>query len=152
MELFDEEFRHLYASSKPVMGLKSPRLVAPLPPQERHNPPPSRLSGSSCSASDPFSSPSTGSNHQNRSLSLSSGPGSPLAPNPPPPPRFQLYHGLWGALSPQARFFLRPHDGLPALYSDLNACRSLRPQFRQLGLVPRVAHIWRPFLQAPPHF
>ncbi|XP_036904367.1 protein FAM83A [Sturnira hondurensis] len=152
VELFDEEFRHLFASSKPVLGLTSPRLVAPLQPRVGPSPQPGRLSGSSCSTSDPFSSPSTGSNPQDRSLSLSSGPGSPLAPNPPPPPRFQLHHGLWGALSPQARFPLRPHYGLPALYSDLNACRPLRLQFGHLGLVPRVAHIWRPFLQAPPHF
>ncbi|KAM5314214.1 protein FAM83A [Glossophaga mutica] len=152
VELFDEEFRHLYASSKPVLGLKSPRLVAPLQPRAGRSPQPGRLSGSSCSASDPFSSPSTGSNPQNRSLSLSSGPGSPVAANPPPPPRFQLYHGLWGAPSPQARFSLRPHDSQPALYGDLNTCRPLRLQFGQLGLVPRVAHIWRPFLQAPAHF
>lgn len=152
VELFDEEFRHLYASSKPVLGLKSPGLAEPLQPRAGHSAPPGRLSGSSRSASDPFSSPSTGSNPQNRSLSVSSGPGSPLAPNPPPPPRFQLYHGLCGALSPQARFSPRPHDGLRALYSDLHACRPLQLQFGQLGLVPRVAHVWRPFLQAPPHF
>ncbi|XP_075070126.1 protein FAM83A [Mixophyes fleayi] len=30
VELFDEEFRHLYASSKPVMGLKSPAPMAPV--------------------------------------------------------------------------------------------------------------------------
>uniref|UniRef100_G1PNG4 Family with sequence similarity 83 member A n=2 Tax=Myotis lucifugus TaxID=59463 RepID=G1PNG4_MYOLU len=92
--LFDQEFRHLYAASQPVMGLKCPRLVAPLPPRAGRSPPPGRLSGSSCSASgrlssNPFSSPSTGSNPQNRSLSVSSGPSSPPAPNPPPPPRFQ---------------------------------------------------------------
>ncbi|XP_016071499.1 PREDICTED: protein FAM83A [Miniopterus natalensis] len=157
VELFDEEFRHLYASSKPVMGLKSPRLVAPPQPRAGRGPPPGRLSGSSCSASDqvsssPFSSPSTGSNPQNQSRPKSSGPSSPLAPNPPPPPRFQPYHGLWGALTPQAYFSPRPHDSPPALYSKLTAYRPMRLQLEQLGLVPRVAHIWRPFLQASPHF
>uniref|UniRef100_A0A452V9Y7 Family with sequence similarity 83 member A n=1 Tax=Ursus maritimus TaxID=29073 RepID=A0A452V9Y7_URSMA len=39
VELFDEEFRHLYASSKPVMGPKSPRLVAPLQPRAGRSPP-----------------------------------------------------------------------------------------------------------------
>ncbi|KAB1257911.1 Protein FAM83A [Camelus dromedarius] len=157
VELFDEEFRHLYASSKPVMGLKSPRLSAPLQPSAGPSPLPGRLSGSSCSASDrttsdPFSSLSAGSNPQNQSLSTSSGPGSPLTPNPPPAPRFQPHHGPWGPLIPQAHFSPRPHDGLPALYSNLNAYRPTRLQLEQLGLVPRVAHTWRPFLQASPHF
>ncbi|XP_042779628.1 protein FAM83A isoform X2 [Panthera leo] len=157
VELFDEEFRHLYASSKPVMGPKSPRLAAPLQPRAGHSPPPGRLSGSSCSASDhtssnPFSSPSTGSNPQNRTLSASSGPGSPLAPNPPPPPRPQPHHGPWGAPSPQTHFCPRPHDSTLAPYSNLNAYRPTRLQLEQLGLVPRAAHIWRPFLQASPHF
>ncbi|XP_059528784.1 protein FAM83A isoform X1 [Myotis daubentonii] len=152
--LFDQEFRHLYAASQPVMGLKCPRLVAPLPPRAGRSPPPG---DSSCSASgrlssNPFSSPSTGSNPQNRSLSVSSGPSSPPAPNPPPPPRFQPCHGLWGALAPQAHFCLRPHDSPLALYSKLNACRPPRLQLEQLGLLPRAAHVWRPFLQASPRF
>ncbi|XP_062936185.1 protein FAM83A [Cynocephalus volans] len=157
VEPFDEEFRHLYASSKPVMGLKSPRLDTPLQPRAGHSPPDGRLSGSSCSASDrtssnPFSSPSTSSNPQNQSLSMSSGPGSPLAPNPPAPPRFQPYHSPWGALAPQVPFSPRPHDGPPALYSNLNTYQPTRLQLEQLGLVPRVIHTWRPFLQASPHF
>uniref|UniRef100_A0A8D0QCY8 Scaffolding anchor of CK1 domain-containing protein n=1 Tax=Sus scrofa TaxID=9823 RepID=A0A8D0QCY8_PIG len=155
VEPFDEEFRHLYASSKPVMGLKSPRLAAPLQPRAGPSPPPGRLSGSSSSSasdrtsSNPFSSQSTGSNPQNQSLSASSGPGSPLVPNPPPAPRFQSHHAPWGA--PQAHF-ARPHDSLPAPYSNLNAYRSTRLQLEQLGLVPRMAHPLRPFLQALPHF
>ncbi|XP_072590082.1 protein FAM83A isoform X2 [Vulpes vulpes] len=157
VELFDEEFRHLYASSKPVMGPKSPRLGAPLQPRAGRSPPPGRLSGSSSSASDhtssnPFSSPSTGSNPQNRNVSAAAGPSSPPAPNPPLPARLQPHHGPWGALSPQAHFSPRPHDGTAAPYSNLNAYRPTRLQLEQLGLVPRVAHIWRPFLQASPHF
>ncbi|XP_036088885.1 protein FAM83A isoform X2 [Rousettus aegyptiacus] len=155
VELFDEEFRHLYASSKPVMGLKSPRLAAPPQPGAGRSPPPGRLSGSSGSGSDltssnPFSSPSTGSRPRNRSLSTSSGPSSPLAPNPPPPPRLQPYHGLWGALTPQAHFLPRPHKGPLALYS--NAYRPARLQLEPLGLVPRAAHVWRPALQVAPNF
>ncbi|XP_002710805.2 protein FAM83A [Oryctolagus cuniculus] len=152
VEPFDEEFRHLYASSKPVMGPKSPRPAAPLQPRAGPSPPRGGLSSSSSStsdrtASDPFSSPSTGSNPQNQSLATSSGPASPLAPNPAPPPRFQPYHSPWGA-----SFSPRPHDGPPALYSNLNMYRPTRLQLEQLGLVPRVAHAWRPFLQATPHF
>ena len=157
VELFDEEFRHLYASSKPVMGLKSPRLATPLQPGAAPGPPPGRLSDSSSSASErtssnPFNSPSVGSNPQTRSLSTSSGPGSPLAPNPLLASRFQPHHSPWGALTPQAHFSPRPHDSPPALYSNLNAYRPTRLQLEHLGLVPRVAHTWRPFLQASPHF
>ncbi|XP_012307013.1 protein FAM83A isoform X2 [Aotus nancymaae] len=69
VELFDEEFRHLYASSKPVMGLRSPRLVAPAPP--RAAPANGRLSSSSGPASDrtssnPFSGCSAGSHPRAR--------------------------------------------------------------------------------------
>ncbi|XP_030794109.1 protein FAM83A isoform X2 [Rhinopithecus roxellana] len=156
VEPFDEEFRHLYASSKPVMGLKSPRLVAPVPTAAA--PANGRLSSSSGSASDrtssnPFSGLSAGSHPRTRSVSASSGPGSPAAPHPPPPPRFQPHHGPWGAPSPQAHFSPRPHDGLPAaVYSNLGAYRPTRLQLEQLGLVPRLTPTWRPFLQASPHF
>ncbi|XP_004373040.1 protein FAM83A [Trichechus manatus latirostris] len=157
VELFDEEFRHLYASSKPVMGLKSPKLATPLQPTVGPSPPGGPLSDSSSSASDhtsfnPFSTPSTDSNPQNRSLSVSSGPSRPQAPNPPAALRFQPYHGLWGALSAQAPLSPRPHDSPPALYSNPNAYRPTRLQLEQLGLVPRLTHTWRPFLQASPHF
>ncbi|KAM5156588.1 protein FAM83A [Mantella aurantiaca] len=37
VELFDEEFRHLYATSKPVMGLKSPAPMAPVLKKESEN-------------------------------------------------------------------------------------------------------------------
>ncbi|XP_070923603.1 protein FAM83A isoform X2 [Macaca nemestrina] len=156
VEPFDEEFRHLYASSKPVMGLKSPRLVAPVPTGAA--PANGRLSSSSGSASNrtssnPFSGLSAGSHPRTRSVSASSGPGSPAAPHPPPPPRFQPHHGPWGAPSPQAHFSPRPHDSLPAaVYSNLGAYRPTRLQLEQLGLVPRLTPTWRPFLQASPHF
>ncbi|XP_006830748.1 PREDICTED: protein FAM83A [Chrysochloris asiatica] len=157
VELFDEEFCHLYASSKPVMGLKSPRLATPL--QSRVGPSPHRgpLSDDSSSTSDrtssnPFSSPSTGSNPQNQSLSVSSGPSSPLVPNPPAASRLQPYHGPWGASSAQAPFSARPLDSPPVLYSNLNTYRPTRLQLEQLGLVPRLTHTWRPILQVSPHF
>ncbi|XP_048215128.1 protein FAM83A [Perognathus longimembris pacificus] len=154
VELFDEEFCHLYASSKPLMGLKSPRLVAPLQPST----PNGHLSDSSCSASDhtssnPFSSSSTGSNAHNQSLSTSSGPGSPLTPNPPAAPRFQPYVSPWRAPAAPAPFPARPHDSPPAaVYSNLKAYRPTRLQLEQFGLVPRGSHVWRPFLQVSPHF
>lgn len=158
VELFDEEFRRLYASSKPLMGLKSPRLVAPLQSSKGPEAPNGRLSGSSDSASDrtssnPFSSLSTGSNTHNRSLSTSSGPGSPLAPIPPVVPRLQPYHSTRRAVAPQDLLVpMRPHKGAPAPYSSLMAYRPTRLQLQELGLVPRVTQPWRPFLQALPHF
>ncbi|KAM5281260.1 protein FAM83A [Ctenodactylus gundi] len=157
VELFDEEFRHLYASSKPLMGLKCLRLAMPLLPRAISSIPNGRLSSSSCSASDhtssnPFSSPSTGSNPHNQSLSTSSGPSSPLAPNLPPAHRYLPYHSPWGTQAAQALFSLRTPNGPAAPYSNLNSYRPTRLQLEQLGLVPRVAHTWRPFLQALPHF
>ncbi|XP_029421734.1 protein FAM83A isoform X2 [Nannospalax galili] len=158
VELFDEEFRRLYASSKPLMGLKSPRLVTRLQPGKVPDAPNGRLSSSRGSASDrtssnPFSSLSRGSNPHNYSVSTSSGPGSPLAPIPTSVPRLQPYHSPWKAAAPQALLVpIRPHEGAPAPYSSLAAYGPTRLQLQQLGLVPRVTHPWRPFLQALPHF
>ncbi|XP_057648734.1 protein FAM83A [Chionomys nivalis] len=158
VELFDEEFRRLYASSKPVMGLKSPRLVAPLQPSKGLGASNGRLSGSSGSASDrtssnPFSSLSAGSNPLNQSLSISSGPTSPVAPIPPVAPRLQPYHSPRRAMAPQAFLVpMRPHEGAPVPYSTFMAYRPTRLQLQQLGLVPRATHPWGPFLQALPHF
>ncbi|KAM6215275.1 protein FAM83A [Rhynchocyon petersi] len=157
VELFDEEFHHLYASSKPVMGLKSPRLATPMQPPAGPSPQQGALSDISGSASDhtssnPFSTPSTGSTPQNQSLSMSSGPSSPLAPNPTAAPRFQpLHHGLRGPVSVQTPFS-RPLDSLTPLYNNLNGFRPTRLQLEQLGLVPRLTPTWRPFLQVSPHF
>ncbi|KAG8515528.1 Protein FAM83A [Galemys pyrenaicus] len=156
VELFDQEFRHLCASSKPVMGLKSPRLIT-AQPGAGPGPTPGRLSGSGSSAGDrasssPFGSSSKGSDLQDRSPSASLAPSSPLAPNPLPPSRSQPCHSPWGALAPKAHFSPRPHDSTPALYSNLSAYRSTRLQLEQLGLVPRAVHTWRPFLQASPRF
>ncbi|XP_075406696.1 protein FAM83A [Tenrec ecaudatus] len=144
VELFDTEFHHLYSRSKPVLGLKSPRLATPLRPRGAAAPP-TRLSDSSRSTSDrtpsnPFSSPST------RSLSASSGPSSPQAPNPPAAaPRLQPGHGPWGALLAQG-------PSRPALHCTLHSYGPTRLQLEQLGLVPRLTHAWRPLLQASPYF
>ncbi|XP_005410978.1 PREDICTED: protein FAM83A isoform X2 [Chinchilla lanigera] len=157
VELFDEEFRHLYASSKPLMGLKSPRLAAPLQPRAVPSTSNGHLSRDSCSASDhtssnPFSTPSVGSNPPKQRLSASSGPGSPLAPSPAQAPKYQPYHSPWGAPALQPPFLPRTPNGPPTRYSNLNAYRPTRLQLEQLGLLPRATHIWRPFPQASPHF
>ncbi|CAK6438736.1 unnamed protein product [Pipistrellus nathusii] len=131
------------------MGLKCPRLAAPLPPGARRSPPPPppppgclSLSGSSGSASGRLSS--------SPSLSASSGPSTPPAPNPPPPPRFQPYHGLWGAPAPQAHFSPRPRT---ACWLSAAARRLPAPQAAAGAAGPAArAHAWRPFLQAAPRF
>nr|XP_013005424.1 protein FAM83A isoform X2 [Cavia porcellus] len=93
VELFEEEFRHLYASSKPLMGLKSPRPAAPLQPRAVPSTSNGHLSSDSRSTSDrtssnPFSSPSVGSNPPEQTPSAWSGPTSPLTPSPAQPPRY----------------------------------------------------------------
>ncbi|CAH7115009.1 protein FAM83A [Phodopus roborovskii] len=154
IELFDEEFRRLYASSKPVMGLKSPKLAVPVPKGAAND----RLSCSSGSASgrtssNPFSSLSSDSNPLNHSRPISPRPGSALTPIPPAVPRSQLYQGPRRALAPQTLLVpMRPPEGAPPLYSSFVAYRPTQLQLQQLSLAPRAIHPWRPFLQALPHF
>ncbi|XP_055968629.1 protein FAM83A [Sorex fumeus] len=157
VELFDEEFRHLYASSKPLMGPKFPAPVATIPPRVGPSAPAGGLSGTSSSISDhtssnPFSSPSSGDHPQNHSLSVSSGPSSPLSPNPPPTPRPQALHSPLGSGTPLVQVSPRAYKGPAAPYNNFDAYRPTRLQLEQLGLVPRAAHTWRPFLQASPYF
>ncbi|XP_053323650.1 protein FAM83A [Spea bombifrons] len=81
VELFDEEFRHLYGSSKPVMGLKSPAPMAPV--LKREDSGMSIMTDSSTresmnTTSEPFSSSSTTSTPQ-----VSQRPASPVSPVSP---------------------------------------------------------------------
>ncbi|XP_032038869.1 protein FAM83A [Aythya fuligula] len=137
VELFDEEFRHLYALSKPVRGPKSPPRTMPFlfrtswAPQRSL---PDSNEGSANTLSDPLSSLSTGSNHQNqqtpRTLIFSSNlaPQSPLhrvnsfhsfvsfTPSPPAQP----------AVQPN---YYQPHyapDSSAVLYNTMNIYRPVR--------------------------
>ncbi|NXU80325.1 FA83A protein, partial [Oreotrochilus melanogaster] len=138
VELFDEEFRHLYALSKPVRGPKSPPRAVPfLFSRSWASPPslPDSNEGSPNTLSDDFSSLSAGSPHQTkrppRTLMCSSssnfGPQSPLH-------RVNSFHSHVSFTHPPpqmatpANYYL-PHymaDNSPALYSNMNLYRPIR--------------------------
>ncbi|MEJ1288506.1 protein FAM83A-like [Cricetulus griseus] len=149
------------------MGLQCSGPLEPLQPSRG----PGASSGSSSSissgrtSSNPFSSQSSDSlpphphPHPHPSRSTSPGPGSahPLVPIasavPVPLPRPPPYQGRLRSAAPQALLVpVRPHEAAPPLYSSFVTYRPIRVQLQQLGLVPRVMHPWRPFLQALPHF
>ncbi|KAM4704704.1 protein FAM83A isoform 2-T2 [Rhinophrynus dorsalis] len=91
VELFDDEFRHLYGSSKQVMGLKSPSPMTPV--QRQENSVMSTMSKSSTresinTTSEPFScsSANSTSNHSETSKSPESlEPSTPITPTPSTP-------------------------------------------------------------------
>jgi len=136
VELFDEEFRHLYALSKPVRGPKSPPRTMPFLFSQSWALPrslPDSDEGSANTLSDPLSSLSTGSNHQAkqtpRTLIFSSNftPQSPLH-------RVNSFHSFVSFTpSPaqqtiQANFY-QPHyvaDSSTALYNNMNIYRPVR--------------------------
>ncbi|KAM9164293.1 protein FAM83A isoform 2-T2 [Pangshura tecta] len=70
VELFDEEFRHLYALSKPVMGLRSPTHTVPfllnISTTTQGSLTSSSNQGSANTPSDPFSSLSANSTYQTK--------------------------------------------------------------------------------------
>uniref|UniRef100_A0A8B9QQR2 Family with sequence similarity 83 member A n=1 Tax=Anas platyrhynchos TaxID=8839 RepID=A0A8B9QQR2_ANAPL len=117
VELFDEEFRHLYALSKPVRGPKSPPRTMPFlfrtswAPQRSL---PDSNEGSANTLSDPLSSLSTGSNHQNQVNSFHSFVS--FTPSPPAQP----------AVQPN---YYQPHyapDSSAVLYNTMNIYRPVR--------------------------
>ncbi|XP_072459266.1 protein FAM83A isoform X1 [Notamacropus eugenii] len=157
VELFEEEFRHLYSSSKPVMGQQSPGLVRPLQLRGGSKLPQDSFTESSCPSSDhttsePFSNPSTSSNPHHQSHAVSSGPSSPSTPTPPLPRVHSFQNGRnyvpWAPQSPQASYQSRHFvtDCPMGLYSNLNVySRPGRLRLEELGLGARLAPGWRPF-------
>lgn len=135
VELFDEEFRHLYALSKPVRGPKSPPRTMPFLFSQSWALPrslPDSDEGSANTLSDPLSSLSTGSNHQTkqtpRTLIFSSNftPPSPLH-------RVNSFHSFVSFTPPPAQpiqaNFYQPHyvaDSPTALYNNMNIYRPVR--------------------------
>lgn len=134
VELFDEEFRHLYALSKPVRGPKSPPRTMPFlfrwAPQRSL---PDSDEGSANTLSDPLSSLSAGSTHQTkqppRTLMFSSSftPPSPLH-------RVNSFHGFVSFTPPpppkaiQSNYY-QPHyvsDNSAVLYNNMNVYRPIR--------------------------
>ncbi|KAM6087042.1 protein FAM83A isoform 2-T2 [Chlamydotis macqueenii] len=136
VELFDEEFRHLYALSKPVRGPKSPPRTMPFLLSKRWAPQrslPDSNEGSANTPSDPFSSLSAGSTHQTkqspRTLIFSSNftPQSPLH-------RVNSFHSYVSFTPPapqkaiQANYYQPPYvaDNSAVLYNNMNIYRPIR--------------------------
>ncbi|MEE6463209.1 hypothetical protein FKM82_005819 [Ascaphus truei] len=108
VELFDEEFRHLYGSSKPVMGLKSPAPMAPV--LTRENSGVSSMTDSSTqesanTTSEPLSSSST-----NSVSHASQRPKSPVYTTPVHTPlqRIHSFHGYTALRSPPPQTSYQP--------------------------------------------
>lgn len=136
VELFDEEFRHLYALSKPVRGPKSPPRTMPFLFSKSWAPQrslPYSNEESANTLSDPFSSLSAGSTHQTkqtpRTLIFSSNftPQSPLH-------RVNSFHSYVSFTAPppqkaiQANYY-QPHyvaDNSAVLYNNMNIYRPIR--------------------------
>uniref|UniRef100_A0A8C0B1K7 Family with sequence similarity 83 member A n=1 Tax=Buteo japonicus TaxID=224669 RepID=A0A8C0B1K7_9AVES len=136
VELFDEEFRHLYALSKPVRGPKSPPRTMPFLFSKSWAPQrslPYSNEESANTLSDPFSSFSAGSTHQTkqtpRTLIFSSNftPQSPLH-------RVNSFHSYVSFTAPppqkaiQANYY-QPHyvaDNSAVLYNNMNIYRPIR--------------------------
>ncbi|XP_040443462.1 protein FAM83A isoform X1 [Falco naumanni] len=136
VELFDEEFRHLYALSKPVRGPKSPPRTMPFLFRKSWVPQRSlsySSEGSANTLSDPFSSLSAGSTHQTkqtpRTLIFSSNfsPQSPLH-------RVNSFHSYVSFTHPppqkaiQANYYQPPYvaDNSMVLYNNMNIYRPIR--------------------------
>ncbi|XP_074057676.1 protein FAM83A [Macrotis lagotis] len=158
VELFEEEFRHLYYSSTPVMGQRSPGLVRPLQLKGGSKFPQDSFTGGSSpssdhTASDPFSNPSSGSNpHHPLSHAVHSGPSSPSTPTAPLTRVHSFNNGRnyipWAPLSPQASYQMRHYttDYPVGLYSKLNVYNGPgRFRLEEMGLGARLAPGWRPF-------
>ncbi|XP_010176549.1 protein FAM83A [Antrostomus carolinensis] len=136
VELFDEEFRHLYALSKPVRGPKSPPRTMPFLFSKSWAPQrslPDSDQGSANTLSDPFSSLSAGSNHQTKQ-----------------PPRTPMFSSNFTSQSPLQRVnsfhnyisftlpppqktipanYYQPHyvaDSSTVLYNNMNIYRPIR--------------------------
>ncbi|XP_030336060.1 protein FAM83A [Strigops habroptila] len=136
VELFDEEFRHLYALSKPVRGPKTPPSTMPFlfsrswAPQRSL---PCSNKESTNTLSDPFSSLSAGSTHENEQnprtpiFSNNFAPQSPLH-------RVNSFHN-YVSFTPsppqkaiQANYYQPPYvaDNSAVLYNNMNVYRPIR--------------------------
>ncbi|KAM8811086.1 protein FAM83A [Eudromia elegans] len=129
VELFDEEFRHLYALSKPVMGAKSPPRMGPVllsAVWTTRRSPSDSSPGSANTLSDAFSSLSAGSPKR--------APPAPLRSSgfvaPSPLRRVNSFHSYVPfTLPPQAlpAPYYQPHyDSTALLYSNMNIYRPIR--------------------------
>ncbi|NXD05824.1 FA83A protein, partial [Nothocercus nigrocapillus] len=129
VELFDEEFRHLYALSKPVRGPKSPPRSGPfllsMAWAARRSPSDSSP-GSANTLSDPFSSLSAGSPKRPPPAPLFS---SNLAPQSPLR-RVNSFHSYVSFTPPPqalpANYYQPHYDSATVLYNNMNIYRPIR--------------------------
>ncbi|XP_065525510.1 protein FAM83A [Lathamus discolor] len=136
VELFDEEFRHLYALSKPVRGPNSPPRTMPFlfnrswAPQRSL---PCSNEENTNTLSDPFSSLSNGSTHQNKQNPTALIFSSNLAPQSPLH-RANSFHNYvsFTPSSPQkaiqGNYYQPPYvaDNSTVLYNNMNVYRPIR--------------------------
>ncbi|KAE8599596.1 hypothetical protein XENTR_v10017247 [Xenopus tropicalis] len=163
VELFDEEFRNLYASSKPVMGLKSPAPMAPV--LRREDSGMSIMSDSNPESinttSEPFSSISTASisNDSQRPkspVSTTPVPSPPSSPVKSPLQRVNSFHGYSSLISPppqinyQSNYYQRNYAPDPPSFfynNNANFYRSFRMRQEDFSM-PRFNQGWRLFSRA----
>ncbi|KAM4688674.1 protein FAM83A [Discoglossus pictus] len=153
VELFDEEFRHLYAISKPVMGLKSPAPMAPV--IVRENSGVSSMTESSTQESiNTTSEPLSGSSAASISQA-SQRPKSPVhiaAPAQSSLQRMNSFHGYTALRSPPAQnyqpnYYQRnymPESPTHFFNNNANIYRSVRNR-RDDFATSRFTQGWRPF-------
>uniref|UniRef100_A0A8C4YA69 Family with sequence similarity 83 member A n=1 Tax=Gopherus evgoodei TaxID=1825980 RepID=A0A8C4YA69_9SAUR len=152
VELFDEEFRHLYALSKPVMGLRSPTHTVPFllnTTTTQGSLTSSSSQGSANTPSDPFSSLSANSTYQTKqppsTHMYSSNPTSQS-----PLHRGNSFHGYTSFMSTQPWKTIQTHyyqwqhvaDAPTLLYNNVNIYKPM--QLRQDDVNrSRLNPLWR---------
>ncbi|XP_073535956.1 protein FAM83A [Phyllobates terribilis] len=158
VELFDEEFRHLYASSKPVMGLKSPAPMQPVLRKEESvtsTMTDSSTQESANTTSDLLSTSSTTSISQRSQIT-----SSPTTPTPNPTPtqsplhRMNSFHGYSSLRSPppqnnyQVNYYQRnylPESPTQLFNNNNNIYRSMRTRREDFSPTSRFTQGWRLF-------
>lgn len=154
VELFDEEFRHLYASSKPVMGLKSPAPMKPV--LRKEDSVISTMTESSSESANTTSDLLSGSPATSISQ-LSQRPSSPPTPTPAPAQsplqRMNSFHGFSPLRSPppqtyQVNYYQRNYPPESPTYlfnNNNNIYRSIRSRREDLTPTSRFTQGWRLF-------
>ncbi|XP_075684080.1 protein FAM83A [Rhinoderma darwinii] len=152
VELFDEEFRHLYASSKPLMGLKSPAPMQPV--LRREDSVMSTITDSSTQESANTTSDLLSSSSATSISQLSQRPLSPsyTTPTQSSLQRINSFHGYSSLRSPppqtnyQVNYYQRnylPESPTHLFNNNNNIYRSMRT--RREELTSRFTQGWRWF-------
>ncbi|XP_044150194.1 protein FAM83A [Bufo gargarizans] len=156
VELFDEEFRHLYDSSKPVMGLKSPAPMKPV--LRREGSAMSTMTDSSTQETTNTTSDLLSSSPATSISQLSLCPSSPSTPTPSPTKsplqRMNSFHGYTALRSPppqtnyQVNYYQRsyvPESPTQLFSNNNNIYRSMRTRREDFTPPSRFTQGWRFF-------